>query len=377
MPYIIVGALRFYERAEIKDAMSYLRVTINPHDSLSLKRVINLPARGLGKNSLGLIEQYAASQGISLWDAIQKVHAISGISPAARNGVKAFIELIEKFKGYNHQFSASTVVRRVLEESGYWDMWTDQAEDDPEAAERLDNLQELINAAKDFEDKAVVIPGNDGGVLDEDATNSTLARYLQEISLLTDLDEWTDKGGGVTLMTVHLAKGLEFPAVFVTGLEEGLFPIGDSAFDQDELEEERRLAYVAITRAKKKLYLTCAASRRIFGTPRMNIPSRFIEEAGIKGSGMKPEKGDDSYFQVSEPHDPYNQELEGLATALIVETNLSHLAKVGQRVQHPDFGDGKIISKEGTGQNAKVTIQFYSGATKKLLLKYAPLRIVN
>jgi DNA helicase-2/ATP-dependent DNA helicase PcrA len=159
--------------------------------------------------------------------------------------------------------TASTVVRRVLEESGYWDMWQEQAEDDPEAAERLDNLQELINAAKDFEDrlrKPSPQPSPPGGEGDEPAgslgvgedNTPTIARFLQEISLLSDLDEWKDKGGSITLMTVHLAKGLEFPAVFVTGLEEGLFPIGDAAFDVDELEEERRLAYVAMTRARKK-----------------------------------------------------------------------------------------------------------------------------
>ena len=153
LPYTIVGALRFYERAEIKDAVAYLRVMVNPKDSLSVKRVVNLPARGLGKNSLALIEQYAASQGINLWQALQQAHAVSGISPAARNGVKNFVTLMEGFQKLATELPVSTVVRRMLEESGYWDMWATKSDEDPEAAERLDNLQELINAAKDFEER--------------------------------------------------------------------------------------------------------------------------------------------------------------------------------------------------------------------------------
>jgi DNA helicase II / ATP-dependent DNA helicase PcrA len=378
-----VDALRFYERAEIKDAMGYLRVIVNPKDSLSVKRVVNLPARGLGKNSLALLEQYAATQGISLWEALEKAHAISGLSTGARNGIQIFRGLIQKFQEVAMTLPASAVVRRVLEESGYWDHWASKVEDDPEAGERLDNLQELINAAKDFEDRATVGEIRDVGeeeVAGDLVNDNSLGRYLQEISLLSDLDEWTDKGGAVTLMTVHLAKGLEFPVVFVTGLEEGLFPIGDSAFDQDELEEERRLAYVAMTRAKEKLYLTSASSRRIFGTPRMNIPSRFIEEAGIK-TGALPRwvnKGDD-YSQLPAVDDDYNQDIAPPPAKVLVSEEdprpIQHV-NVGTRIEHPDFGPGKIVDKEGSGQATKVTIQFFSGAKKKLLLKYAPIKII-
>jgi len=377
IPYTIVGALRFYERAEIKDAVAYLRVVVNRKDSLSIKRIVNNPARGLGKNSLGLLEQYAAAQGVSLWDAFKNVHAVSGISPAARGGVRNFIELIEVFQTYASKYGAATVVRRVLEESGYWDKWAKDADNDPEAAERLDNLQELINAAMDFENKArgeTVEPGL------ETATNHSLARFLQEVSLLSDLDYWKDQGGTVTLMTVHLAKGLEFPVVFVTGLEEGLFPIGDSAFDPEELEEERRLAYVGMTRAKKKLYLTASASRRIFGSPHLNIPSRFVEEAGIQ-TGATPV----SIFEMDEPRKrvewdsdfEFNQDAEGGRGK--THPHPSHLPnwKVGQRVVHPDFGEGEIISKEGSGQNMKVQVLFRNGAKKKLLVKYAPLSPVE
>ncbi len=445
LPYNIVGALRFYERAEVKDAIAYLRAVVNPRDSLSVKRVVNLPARGLGKNSLGLIEQYAASQGISLWDALLNEHAISGLSASARNGVRAFLGLMGGFQKLATEAGASTVVRRMLEESGYWDMWAQKVDDDVEAAERLDNLQELINAAKDFEERTRPVnmpaptkaendisvarplpatrtksggkseeslgdlfnlepapspripveegPERTAGAGEEGDVPPTISRFLQEISLLSDLDEWKEQGGALTLMTIHLAKGLEFPAVFVTGLEEGLFPIGDAAFDVDELEEERRLAYVAMTRARKKLYLTCAASRRIFGTPRMNLPSRFIQEAGIAKkkpalgaynpfSGMS--QSDQEYHQTRESEfnqaggltDDFNQDIpmnEGTAAAPVVAPRIVRIPKVGQHVNHPDFGDGKILDVEGSGDSAKATILFGGGLKKKLLLKYAPL----
>jgi len=201
------------------------------------------------------------------------------------------------------------------------------------------------------------------------------------VALMSDIDYWKDQGGTITLMTVHLAKGLEFPVVFVTGLEEGPFPIGDSAFDPEELEEERRLAYVAMTRAKTKLYLTASASRRIFGSPHMNIPSRFVEEAGIRSSSTPVSPYiDDAYSshttreKVSQDTDyDFNQDPD--RAALPPTTPPPRVAnwRVGQRVSHPDFGEGKILSVEGTGQNAKVQVFFMNGAKKKLLVKYAPL----
>lgn len=381
LPYIIVGALRFYERAEIKDAVAYLRAVVNPKDSISVKRIVNLPARGLGKNSLALVEQYASSQGLSLWEGLLRAHAISGLSTSARNGIKTFIGLMEQFQGHARSNTASTVVRRVLEESGYWDMWQTEAEDNPEAAERLDNLQELINAAKDFEERyakndPVLAEGMAG---ETDAP--TLARYLQEISLLSDLDEWKEQGGALTLMTVHLAKGLEFPAVFVTGLEEGLFPIGDSAFDPDELEEERRLAYVAMTRARQKLYLTSAASRRIFGSPHMNIPSRFVEEAGLSTKSYRTqttEAGEFNQARESWGGDDMNQDPEaGSKPPVTPAAPARRLPRKGQQVRHPDFGDGIVQEVEGSGDHAKASILFMGGFKKKLLLKYAPLEYIG
>jgi len=214
--------------------------------------------------------------------------------------------------------------------------------------------------------------------------DKSLSRFLQEISLLSDIDEWKSAGGSVTLMTIHLAKGLEFPAVFVTGLEEGLFPIGDSAFDLDELEEERRLGYVAFTRAKEKLFLTSAASRKIFGTPQMNIPSRFIEEAGIQPNSENKTQKDYTYSQISNNSDyDYNQLDESERSPQAAKqphdpkAELGKAIKQGSLVSHPDFGKGKILSKEGTGSHAKIMVLFFNGLKKKLLLKYAPIKLIK
>jgi len=356
IPYTIIGALKFYERMEIKDALGYARVIVNPKDSLSLKRVLNVPARGLGKTTIAALEQYAATQGLTLWEACAQAARVSSLTSAARLSLQKFVELITGFRAREPEAGAERMIRQLLEESGYWSHIESEVDDDPQAAERLDNLQELVNAAKDFEDRARA----------EDRLAS-LTMFLEEVSLMTAVDTWKGEGGSVTLMTVHLAKGLEFPVVFLTGLEEGLFPIGDSAFAQEELEEERRLAYVGMTRAKESLYLSCAANRKLFGVSRMNIPSRFVEEAGLaptQRNVLSP------VFEADSQPEYFSQVEEEPAGA-------PDRIKVGTRVSHPEFGDGKVIDREGSGLNAKITVLFNSGARKKLLLRYAPLQVIH
>jgi DNA helicase-2/ATP-dependent DNA helicase PcrA len=357
VPYAIIGALKFYERMEIKDALAYARLVVNPRDNLALKRILNVPARGLGKTTLAALGAYAATQGLTMWEACVGSARVGSLISAARLSIQKFVALIEGFRAREKETGAERLIRRLLEESGYWDHLTEEVDSDPQAAERLDNLQELVNAAKDFEDRAHA-----------EERPATLTVFLEEVSLMTDMDVWKGEGGSVTLMTVHLAKGLEFPAVFLTGLEEGLFPIGDSAFSQEELEEERRLAYVGMTRAKERLFLSCAASRKLFGVSRMNIPSRFIEEAGL--AAAKPAAMEHSFSQGSRVSDDYSQ--------LVDEGDeVTGRIKAGTRVNHPDFGGGKVISREGSGLNAKITVLFNSGARKKLLLRYAPLEIIR
>ena len=356
VPYTIVGALKFYERMEVKDALAYARVVANPRDSLALKRILNVPARGLGKTAIASLEQYAATQGLSLWEACAKAAHISALTSAARLSIQKFLVLLESFRAREKDAGAERMVRQILEESGYWSHIEEEIESDPQAADRLDNLQELVNAAKDFEDRAHA-----------DEKPATLTAFLEEVSLMTNVDTWKDEGGSVTLMTVHLAKGLEFPVVFLSGLEEGLFPIGDSAFSQEELEEERRLAYVGMTRARELLYLSCAASRKLFGVSRMNIPSRFVEEAGL--AAVRAPSTDESFSREVRVSEDYSQVED--------HDEITGRIKVGTRVSHPDFGDGKVLSREGSGINAKITVLFNSGARKKLLLRYAPLEIIR
>jgi DNA helicase-2/ATP-dependent DNA helicase PcrA len=250
---------------------------------------------------------------------------------------------------------------------------------DPEAAARLDNIQELVNAAKEYE---------------ESAEDKTAMGFLERAALSSSLDAVKDEGGAVTLMTVHLAKGLEFPAVFVTGLEEGLFPIGESAFDERELEEERRLAYVALTRAQLRLILTCAASRKIYGRSHWNVPSRFVSEAGlkapeppaetalfgdVKGSASpgrhfpsgRSDPGGHSHGRGEEKSVIASFDPDETSSEAPAVTGVPRPLRIGMRVRHPMFGPGRILNKVGSGENVKVTVLFDSGARKDILARYA------
>jgi DNA helicase II / ATP-dependent DNA helicase PcrA len=360
VPYIVVGSVRFYERMEVKDVMAYLRVLVNPADSLSVKRVINVPPRGLGKATLQLLDNHAAHHGISFFETLVQAARVPGLTSAARGNIQKFLDVVRALAAPAPGRTASQMVKAVLEETGYWSHWEAQVDDDPEAAARLDNLQELVNAAKDFEDNSE----------DKSATS-----FLERVSLSTDLDNLDEAEGSVTLMTVHLAKGLEFPAVFLTGLEEGLFPIGESAFSQSELEEERRLCYVGMTRACRFLTVTAAASRKIYGRAHWNVPSRFVQEAGLApaaapssplavlGARAPEERPAISSF------DPDGE--EGVLPAT------RKPLRVGMRVRHPTFGAGKILDKTGSSENVKVTVLFDSGARKTILARYASFDVID
>ncbi|MGQ0644228.1 MAG: ATP-dependent helicase [Elusimicrobiota bacterium] len=361
IPYIVVGSVRFYERQEVKDALAYLRLLLNPADSISVKRVVNVPPRGLGKTTLQALENHAALHGTTFYDAIVQAARVPNLTAAARGNLQKFLDVVRELRPKLESLTASQMVRAILEQTGYWAHWEGKVDDDPEAAARLDNLQELVNAAKDFE---------------ESSEDKSLAVFLERVSLASDLDAWKEEEGAVTLMTVHLAKGLEFPAVYVTGLEEGLFPIGESAFSQEELEEERRLCYVAMTRARERLMLTSAASRKIYGRSHWNVPSRFVQEAGL---AIVPAAGPSPFLPSADrPSSP----ARGEATRPVVagfdpdeDASSSYPTRkplrVGMRVRHPSFGSGEILEKSGSGENVKVTVLFDSGARKNILARYA------
>ncbi|MBI5201243.1 MAG: UvrD-helicase domain-containing protein, partial [Elusimicrobia bacterium] len=250
IPYKVIGAMRFYERKEIKDALAYARVALNPADGVSLKRIINVPARGVGKTSEEALENYARSNGLTVLEAMRREGSIPGLTNACRNACRQLAFIVDQLKNDLETLQPAAAMRSVLERSGYWTSLENETETDPDAAGRMDNLQALINGIKEFEERN---PG------------AHLAQYLEGVALQSDADTY-EKQSAVTMMTIHLAKGLEFPIVFLTGLEEGLFPIGAGNSSPDELEEERRLCYVGMTRAREHLILTYAHQRRIFGT---------------------------------------------------------------------------------------------------------------
>lgn len=269
IPYRLVGTVRFYDRKEIKDILCYARILINPADNVSLLRIINTPTRGLGKVAQDRLSAYAEEKHISLFDALVQAPYVEGLSSAA---CKAALNLAKLFNGWRQDMlltDPADIFNKIMQESGYLAAVRAEMEKDPEAESRLQNLDALVNAVKEYEERC-----------EKGEKEPSVSDFLQEISLLSGEDDSAaGEGGAVTLMTVHLAKGLEFNNVFVTGLEEGLFPIAKD--DEDELEEERRLCYVAMTRAREKLFMSYAQSRRKFGQTYTNVPSRFLYECDL------------------------------------------------------------------------------------------------
>jgi DNA helicase II / ATP-dependent DNA helicase PcrA len=348
IPYVIIGAMRFYERKEIKDALAYARLALNPDDVAALTRVLNVPPRGLGKTSVEAFQVYAREKGVTLLNAFREAPSVPGVTSAARARASELVLLLDKLREQSASLPPSQVFNIILQQSGYWDWLNNEVDTDPEAAGRLNNLQELMNATKEYEDRQA-----------KDGQSVDLGRYLEEIALQSGLDAYDPAVPVVTLMTVHLAKGLEFPLVFLTGLEEGLFPIGGGSSTEADLEEERRLCYVGITRARKKLYMTYAATRRLFGQVYANLPSRFILEARLFGRTEG----------VTEPA-PLPAPKPAPKPA---ERPLFERLKVGMRVKHPQFGRGSVLEKTGSGEMIKITVRFEDGRVTKLLARYAPL----
>lgn len=346
IPYKIIGAVRFYDRAEVKNVIAYLRVIVNPLDTLSLKRIFNTPTRGLSKATLDAFEKFSFDERTTLFNALERAHEVPGLTARAKAAASEFHTLLSTLISNRETWNAVEMTQQVLESTGY--LRGLEQDDDPESQSRAQNIKEFLNAAAEY--------------LERSEDKST-AGFLEQVSLVADSDDIETGPNYVTLMTVHLAKGLEFPCVFLTGLEEGLFPMGEADFSQEDLEEERRLCYVGMTRAKNLLHLTWAASRRLFGHSRWNAPSRFIEEAGLKTTISIP-SGTSGPSAVSGTYTP--------PTSPTTPTTQTGWA-VGSRVRHAEFGSGKIIERSGAGDNVKVMVLFDSGQWKKLIVKYAGL----
>jgi ATP-dependent DNA helicase UvrD/PcrA len=364
LPYKVVGGVRFYERREVRDLLAYLRVLVNPEDTVSLRRILNVPRRGIGDRSEACVEALSARERISFSQALRRSDEAYGIASRSASAIKDFVALLDELRLMAESLPPSEVMEAALTKSGY--LAELEASNDPQDESRMENLRELVTVAREFEE------ANQGG---------TLATFLEQVALVADADqiptEGDEHGGVVTLMTLHTAKGLEFPVVFLTGLEDGVFPHMRSLTEPKELEEERRLAYVGITRAQRRLYLTRSMQRSTWGAPSYNPPSRFLEEVPDNLVDWKraaptrytPTGGGRSYAGSSPAT------LPGVAARPTGVGNrpIPSLTP-GDRVSHDTFGLGTVISTSGLGDNAQAKVDFgASVGAKTFVLRYAPL----
>jgi len=379
MPYRVVGGVRFYERREIRDAIAYLRGIANPADDVSVRRVLNVPKRGIGDRAEEVVEAFAAAERIPFYEALQRAVEAPGLATRSLNQIQGFVELIEAHRAMVTQGKpADHILASILKESGY--IAELQTSSDPQDETRLENLIEFVSVAQEFvaASHAVDLPP-DGGELAAGAPepDDSLPAFLERIALVADSDQLPDADaaadGVVTLMTLHTAKGLEFDTVFLTGFEDGIFPHQRAMTDPAELQEERRLAYVGITRARRRLYLTRATVRTSWGAPQYNPASRFTEEIpdqliewrrlGLARSGW----GSSSTSRSTAAR----QELSGFGSRPAIKTVAS--VQVGDRVLHTTFGLGTVVATSGAGDTAKADVDFGSVGVKRLSLRHAPM----
>ena len=390
LPYRVIGGVSFYQRKEIKDVLAYLRLTVNPNDTASLRRVINYPTRGIGDKTQERIIEYSRSESTSVWEAVRRVSEL-GLPSRTENAVVAFRTMMEQYiDAAASDTPGEDIARALVLETGIVD--DIKKEQTTENLMRWENVQELLNAIAEY--------------TAGDPVNRTLATFLQEVSLITDMDEADDTERKVTLMTLHASKGLEFPVVFITGLEEALFPLAKSAQDVTELEEERRLFYVGVTRAQERLFLSHARSRFRYGQHESSIRSRFLDEidedvirteAGERhatkpnrftagtGNSVRYDEMDPYYYRRNLsagaasklPTSPASSTSSGRSERRIVYDEGHGEIVPGLRVEHQQFGEGKVLATEGSGSQAKAVVFFQSVGQKKLVLKYARLQVIE
>jgi DNA helicase II / ATP-dependent DNA helicase PcrA len=372
-PYQIVRGVEFYRRKEIRDLMAYLKIIVNPDDQVSLLRILNTPARGIGKTTADKIKLYASEKGISFYDALKNAGNINSLSDATRAKIAVFVQMIEQFR-QNISGEVSKLIERVFAETGLADSLRASG---AEGQNAIENIEELINSAAQY-DKQAHLELN-GGATPQSGNPGTLLDYLQQISLFSDADAYDNSSDCVAMMSLHAAKGLEFEEVFIAGVEEGLLPHERTNFmkDDDELEEERRLLFVGITRAKSGLHISYARYRDIRGQTLRTIPSRFLFELGCEftEAGAERETSDDERWTIDDGRaanpEPRTPRTEPRAT------NHESLFKTGQMVRHKTFGIGQVKSFVDMGADSVVAVKFNTGQTKSLLLKYANLEKIN
>ena len=373
VPYQIVGGHKFYDRKEIMDIMAYLKLVANPNDSMSFNRIINTPKRGIGRVSVDKFMDVAQGNNLSLIDAFKHIN-ISGISTRAAAKMSDFGAKLRDAIEYAKDHSVTGLTEKILQDFGYTDAL--KAEHTIEAETRLENLDEFLSVTKRFDDQYEP---------EEDDANA-LSDFLAEVSLLSDQDDLENNDDQVALMTLHAAKGLEFPVVFLVGMEDGLFPLSRALLEDDQLEEERRLAYVGITRAKEKLFLTNAYSRMMFGRMQNNPPSRFLEEIDVDDLDMQnsvPEGVGNSAFQVQTA--PFaNADERARAQVYTPKAKPAGGAigaekkgwNVGDQVEHKAWGHGVVTKVNGEGEDMELDIAFPNKGIKRLLAAFAPIKKV-
>ncbi|TAL42017.1 MAG: ATP-dependent DNA helicase, partial [Chitinophagaceae bacterium] len=404
IPYTIYGGISFYQRKEIKDILAYLRIIINPQDEESLKRIINFPARGIGKTTVDKTILFANENNISMWDVLVNAPKF-GFKGGTLESIENFVTMIKSFASMLQKQNAYEVAVHVGKQTAIVkELFNDKS---TEGVQRYENIQELLNSIKEWTES----PDNQEGEL----VDKSLGGYLQQITLLTDADEKDPNADTVKLMTIHAAKGLEFGCVFAAGLEEMLFPNALAINTREELEEERRLFYVVITRAKKRLWITYANTRYRFGSLVQNEPSRFIDELpeqyldrSFAGGGMKNQgsgrSGSSAYERMNKGFDrsefgaggfessskkktqntkpsyltpnTQRQTVEHIPSADFKASDTSGL-QVGHKVEHQKFGFGEVMKMEGAAHNPIATVKFEHNGEKKIMLNYAKLRIID
>ncbi|MBM7094928.1 DNA helicase PcrA [Bacillus sp. H-16] len=372
--YTIVGGTKFYDRKEIKDVLAYLRVMANPDDDISLRRIINVPKRGIGASTLVKIEQFAAMQDVSIYRALQDVREI-GLSARAANALSEFISQLTNWVQMQDYLSVTELVEELLEKTGYRAMLKNDKS--LEAESRLENIDEFLSVTQDFE---------------KTNEDKSLVAFLTDLALIADIDKVDDEdedknGEQIILMTLHSAKGLEFPVVFLIGMEEGVFPHSRSLMEEVEMEEERRLAYVGITRAEKELYLSRARMRTLYGRTNMNPPSRFLSEIPEDLlDSLKEEKPAPAWMKTSRSAGSAGTRMSGqpgrapgataraqMRTSTTTTGGDSFSWSVGDKAAHKKWGTGTVVSMKGEGENVELDIAFPEVGIKRLFAKFAPI----
>ncbi|HEV2885288.1 MAG TPA: DNA helicase PcrA, partial [Jatrophihabitans sp.] len=380
LPYKVVGGVRFYERKEIRDALAYLRVIANPTDLVSMRRILNTPRRGIGDRAELFVETFASQEQIPFAEALIRADSIPGLAPRSANAIAEFVRLLGELRqlaASEEHGTPSNIIEEMLSRTGY--LKELEASHDPQDESRVDNLRELVSVAAEFEEQRAQ--------LDEPAD---LDAFLEHVSLVADADSVPDASGGVvTLMTLHTAKGLEFPVVFLAGMEDGIFPHLRTLGEPDELAEERRLAYVGITRARQRLYLSRAVARTAWGQPAYNPPSRFLDEVPIEHvqwsgavdrqpfTGYPDEVGGGQYSDHGYRARPGQaRRFTPTAPSTFGAAKLTKpipSLQVGDRVSHDGFGMGTVVALRGAAEKAQAEVDFGSLGSKWLVLRFAPL----